>query len=153
MKKSTLYTLAAVALVGLLAVPFALAQHGHGMSPEGGPGIGMMFHRLQRAQQALGLSDQQVAQIQTIFQDVRAQNTPARQSLRAGMQQIAQTLLNDPNNVAAAQEQLDQQTEAERTVKLNMLHAASKALNVLTPDQRAKLSTFLQQRMNRRPQP
>ena len=149
MKKSTLYTLAAIALVALLAVPLAYAQRMRAMHDGVGPGMGMMFGRLQHAQQALGLSDQQVAELRAIFQDLRTQNEPYRQSLRGGMQQIAQTLINDPNNVAAAQSLIDQQSAAERSMKLNALNAASKALNVLTPDQRAKLSTLLQQRMNR----
>lgn len=152
MKKTTLYSIAVIALVGLLAVPFAYAQHMRAMH-NSGPGMGMMFGHLQRARQALGLSDQQVAGIRAIFQDLRTQNEPYRQSLRGGMQQIAQALLNDPNNVSAAQALIDQQTAAERSMKLNALSAASKALNVLTPDQRTKLSTLLQQRMNRQAQP
>lgn len=149
MKKGALYTVAAVVLVGLLAVPFAFAQHMGRMHAQGGPGFGMMFHGLQHAQQALGLSDQQVSDIKTIFQDLRQQNAASRQSLRGGMLQIAQTLINDPNNTQAAQALIDQQTAAERTMKLNTLNAVSRALNVLTPDQRAKLLTLVQQRMNR----
>lgn len=149
MKKTTMYTLAAMALVGLLAVPFAFAQHMHGMRAEGGPGMGMMFGRLQHAQQLLGLSDQQVSDIKAIFQDLRTQNAQYRQSLRSTHQQVAQILLSDPNNIAAAQALLDQQSAAERTVRLNALKSVSKALNVLTPDQRAKLQTVLEQRMNR----
>ena len=149
MKKGTLYTLAAVVLVGLLAVPFAFAQHMGRMHAQDGPGFGMMFHGLRHARQALGLSDQQVSDIRTIFQDLRQQNAASRQSLRGGMLQIAQTLINDPNNTQAAQALIDQQTAAERTMKLNTLNAVSRALNVLTPDQRAKLLTIVQQRMNR----
>ena len=68
------------------------------------------------------------------------------------MQQIMQTLVKNPNDLAAAQALIDQQTEAERAMKSNMLNAASKALNVLTTDQRAKLSDLIQQHMANRPQ-
>lgn len=149
MKKRTLYVVAAIALAGLLAVPFAFAQHMGPMRAEGGPGMGMLFHGLQRAQQTLGLSDQQVASIQAIFQDLKQQNAPYRQSLRGGMLQIVQTLINDPNNLQAAQALIDQQTDAERAVKTNTLNAVSKGLNVLSADQRAKLLTIVQQRISR----
>ncbi len=100
----------------------------------------------------MGLSDQQVTDIRAIFQALREQNAPYRQSLRGTMQQVAQTLLNNPNDVAAAQALIDQQTESERAMKSNALNAAAKALNVLTPDQRTKLAGLLQERMNRRHQ-
>ena len=148
MKKRTLYIAGAAILALLLAVPFAFAQH-MGMRAEGGPGMGFMFHRFGQMKETLGLSDQQVSDIKAIFQTLRQQNAPVRQSLHGGMLQIAQTLLNDPNNVQAAQALIDQQTDAERTLKTNTLNAVSKALNVLTADQRAKLLTVVQQRMNR----
>jgi len=148
MKKQTLVIAAGVALVALIAVPFAFAQHGRGMHGEafGGP---MFLGHLQHVKQELGLSDQQASDIKTIFQNLRQQNQQYRQSMHSTMQQVAQILLNNPNDVASAQALIDQQTNAERTMKTNALNAASKALNVLTPDQRSKLSTMIQERMGR----
>jgi Spy/CpxP family protein refolding chaperone len=60
--------------------------------------------------------------------------------------QVAQTLISNPNDVAAAQAQLDQQNAVEATLKTNTLAAAARALNVLTPDQRAKVGEFLSKR-------
>ena len=148
MKKHTLAITAVIALAVLVAVPFAFAQHARGMHAEGFGGQMFLGH-LEHAQQALGLSDQQVSDIKAIFQDLRTQNQQFRQSQRATMQQVAQLLLNNPNDVASAQALIDQQTTDERTMKSNALNAASKALNVLTPDQRSKLSTMLQERMGR----
>jgi Spy/CpxP family protein refolding chaperone len=146
MKKRVLTITAAVALTALVAVPFAFAQH---MRMHGQAFGGAMFlGHLKRAQQVLGLSDQQVSDIKTIFTDLRQQNEQFRQSQRATMEQVAQILLNNPNDVASAQALIDQQTTAERTMKMNALTAMSKALNVLTPDQRAKAASMLQQRMN-----
>jgi len=144
MKKRTIIFTSAAAVILLLAVPFAMAQHrrGHGH----GHGAMMMFG-LQRAKTALGLSDQQAADIKQIFTDLRTQNEPYRASLRGGRQAIAQLLLANPNDIAGAQALIDKQTESERQMKTNALHAFSKALNVLTPDQRTKAASFLQQRM------
>lgn len=143
MKKRTLIFSATALVIVLAAVPFAMAQHMRGHRHGHG---GMMFG-LQRAKAALGLSDQQSADIKQIFTDLRTQNEPLRTSMKGGRQAIAQLLLANPNDVAGAQALLDKQLDAERQMKHNALVAASKALNVLTPDQRTKASAFLQQRM------
>ena len=142
MKKRTLIFSTVAIVIVLAAVPFAMAQHMRGHRGNGG-----MFFGLSRAKAALGLSDQQSADIKQIFTDLRTQNEPYRTSLRGGRQAIAQVLLANPNDVAGAQALLDKQLDAERQMKHNALIAASKALNVLTPDQRTKASAFLQQRM------
>jgi Spy/CpxP family protein refolding chaperone len=144
MKKRTLIFSIAAIVVVLAAVPFAMAQHRRGHRHDG-----MMFG-LGRAKAALGLSDQQAADIKQIFTDLRTQNEPYRASLRGGRQAIAQILLANPNDIAGAQALIDKQTEAERQMKTNALNAFSKALNVLTPDQRTKAAAFLQTRMARR---
>lgn len=146
MKKRTLILSAAALVIVIAAVPFAMAQHMRGHRHGHG---GMMFG-LQRAKAALGLSDQQSADIKQIFADLRTQNEPLRTSMRGGRQAIAQLLLANPNDVAGAQALLDKQLATERQMKLNALTAASKALNVLTPDQRTKAAAFLQQRMAKR---
>lgn len=151
MKKRTLIFSAAAIVIVLVAVPFALAQHmrgaGHGHGCIAGGNGMMMLGHLQRAKAALGLSDQQSADIKKIFADLRTQNAPYRASLRGGMQSVAQALIANPNDIAAAQALLDKQSEAEQQMKTNALNAASKAFNVLTPDQRAKAATFLLLRM------
>ena len=143
MKKRTLIFTSAAIVIVLLAVPFAMAQHRrHAHAHDA-----MMMFGLHRAKAALGLSDQQSANIKQIFTDLRTQNEPYRASLRGGRQAIAQVLLANPNDIAGAQALIDKQTEAERQMKINALNAFSKALNVLTPDQRTKAASFLQQRM------
>ena len=149
MKTRTVLFSAAAVLLVVLVVPFAFAQRGRGMHEHGDM---MMFGHLQKAKDALGLSDQQMTDIKAIFQQLHDQNAQYRQQVHGGMQQIMQTLVKNPNDLAAAQALIDQQTEAERAVKSNMLNAVSKALNVLTTDQRAKLSDLIQQHMANRPQ-
>ena len=149
MNKKYLTIAAVIVALVVIAAPFALAQRMHG-GPHGmGAGElgGVMFlGHLQQAKHALGLSDQQVSDIETIFKDLRTQNQPYRESLHGNMQQIATILINNPNDIAAAQALIDKQTETERQLKTNALLAASKALNVMTPDQRGKLQTFLNER-------
>jgi len=145
MKKRTLIFSAAAILIVLVAVPFAVAQHQRGAHRHGG----MPFGRLIRAKAFLGLSDQQVASIKTIVADLHTQNEPYRASLRGGRQAIAQLLLANPNDIAGAQALIDKQSDAERQIKSNVLQAVSKALNILTPDQRAKAAAFLKERAAR----
>jgi len=153
MKKRTWGFTAAGALVVMLAVPFAYAQH---MRHRGGPGgehgeFGsvMMLGHLERVKQAAGLSDQQVADIKAIFENLKQQNAPYHDAIRGGMASVAQTLLNNPNDLAAAQAILDRQSQAEQSMKSNALAAASKALNVMTPDQRIKLADHLKDHLAR----
>ncbi|HEY2829667.1 MAG TPA: periplasmic heavy metal sensor [Thermoanaerobaculia bacterium] len=149
MSKRTIVLFAILALLALAAVPFVYAQgfHRHHASAGGGAFGGMMFFgHTERVKAALDLSDAQVEQLKAIAKEVRTQNAPYRQQLRDARLQVAQALLANPNDTAAAQALIDQQTSAERTVKMNVLAGVSKALNVLTPDQRAKASQFLADR-------
>ena len=81
------------------AVPFLYAQP---MRHHGGGEFGF-FGRLDKAKDKLGLTDDQVAQIKAIGQDLKTKNAPYRDQARGGFQSIATTLLNNPNDVAAAQ--------------------------------------------------
>lgn len=148
MKKHTIAMAAAVALIAVVAVPLAFAQHEHHMRGDGLGGTMFLGH-LNHMKGQLGLTDQQTSDIKAIFQQLHQQNQPYRDSMRSTMHQVAQTLLNNPNDVAAAQALINQQADAERTMKLNALNAASKALNVLTADQRTKLSTMMQEHTGR----
>ena len=147
MNKKHLTIAGVIAALVIVAAPFALAQRMH--AAHGGPGGdlgGVMFlGHLQRAKHALGLSDQQVTDIENIVHDLRAQNQTYRESLHGAMADIATTLINNPNDIAAAQALLDKQEATEHQMKVNALQAASKALNVLTPDQRAKLGDFIKE--------
>ena len=152
MRKRVLVTTGVIALVALIAVPLAFAQRMHamhGMQDGSMPGAMMLGH-LAHAKAELGLSDQQSADIKAVFQSLREQNKTYRQSMHSTMSQVAQILIKNPNDVASAQALLDQQLENERVMRTNALNAASKALNVLTPDQRTKLSTMVHEHLDRR---
>ena len=109
---------------------------GHGF------GFGFMSH-IGRLKEDLNLTDAQAEQIRTIFRDAREQNKELRGQMHDGFKGVAEKLIANPNDLAGAQALIDQQAAAERTLKMNMLNAASKALNVLTPEQRATLGQKL----------
>ncbi len=150
MKKRVLIAAGAIALAAILAsVPFAFAQHSmmrHGDAD--GPGMMFLGH-LRHLKSDLGLSDDQATQIKTILQSLHDQNAAYRDQVRGGMQQVAQALIKDPTDLTGAQAIIDQQTATENAMKKNALAAASKALQVLTADQRVKLQSIVQERIQK----
>ena len=97
----------------------------------------------------LDLTDAQVDQLKEIAKATHEQNGQYREQIHGTLKQVATVLLTNPNDIAGAQAVLDQQAAAEKALKSNLLVAASKALNVLTPEQRTKLALHLAERGNR----
>ncbi len=146
MKTRNLVIITVVALA-LLTAPFVLAGPRGRMHREGGFGaLAMLGH----AREELNLTDDQVDQIKSIFRQVHEQNAAHRDQLRGGLKEITAALLKNPDNIAGAEAILDQQTQAERAMKLNLLNATSKALNVLSADQRVKLGSMIEERQSHR---
>jgi Spy/CpxP family protein refolding chaperone len=113
---------------------------GHGFG--GGHGFPLFGH-LREISRELDLSEAQKEQIHAIMRESREQNKQYREQLHGGFTSVARLLIENPNNVAGAQALLDQQAAAERALKQNMLASASRALNVLTPQQRTKLAQVI----------
>jgi Spy/CpxP family protein refolding chaperone len=128
-----------LALILTLTTMSALARPGHGM-----------FRNIDRVREELNLSDNQVAQIKVIFAELREQNREYRESMRGGFGDVAEALLANPNDLAAAQKLIEEREAARSAMKANRLNAMSKALNVLTAEQRAKLSEIVAKRAERR---
>lgn len=139
----------ATAVPVINAAPGRRGPGGHG-GPGGGFGAGILFAHLQHLADELELSDAQTDQIRGIASALREQNKPYREQLHGGFGDVAQALINNPNDLTAAQALLDQQSAAERAMKANVLAAASKALNVLTPAQRSELAEIVKERAQRR---
>jgi Spy/CpxP family protein refolding chaperone len=143
--RSTRLIAASIVVLSLAAVPFVYAgPHGRRGGELGA--LGALLH----ARAELDLSDAQVTSIKAIFRDLREQNAPHREQLRGGRDSIIETLLANPNDVAVAQAQLDRHAAAEKAMKTNVLTAAAKALNVLTPAQRVKLAEMRGEHRERR---
>jgi Spy/CpxP family protein refolding chaperone len=150
--KKRLILIAAVALIaGAFAlVPLIHADPGRArMGHHGFGGMGFFGH-LEQVADELELSEQQVEQIKAIFGELHEQNDQYRDQMHGGFLSAAETLLANPNDLAGAQARLDAQLANEKTLRSNMLVAVSKALNVLTADQRAKLQQMVQQRAEKR---
>jgi Spy/CpxP family protein refolding chaperone len=162
MKKRIAIAATILAVTALAAVPFLFAGPGHGgrMSHMGrmghmgehGGGFGFLGGGRHLAFLAgkLDLTEQQTDQIKAIFADLHEQNAQYRESMHGGFKAVADALLKNPNDLAGAQALLDQQAASERAMKQNMLAATSKALNVLTTEQRAELSKIIAEHGQRR---
>ncbi len=149
MKKRIAIAVSILAVAAIAAVPFVYAGPHRGMRAHGGGGGFGFFgggRHLEHLAEELKLSDQQVEQIKGIFTDLHAQNKQYREGMHDGMKAIVDTLLKNPNDTAAAQALIDQQTANERALKTNTLTATSKALNVLTAEQRTQLSQLIEER-------
>ena len=160
MKKRYAIIAAVIAVAVLAAVPFVHAGPGrvpgghgpgmHGMHGGAGFGAGMLFGHLRQVAEEIELSDAQKDEIKSIFAELHTQNEAYHDQLRGGFHAVAETLLKNPNDLAGAQALLDSQAAAEKAMKANMLTAMSKALNVLTAEQRAELATKIQEHSERR---
>lgn len=148
MKKTLKITGIVAVVLALAAVPFVYAGQRHGQGMAMGMGLGPLGH-LGKIQKELDLSDRQVSEIKAIFAALHQENAQYRDQLRGGFDNVISTLLRNPSDIGAAQAIIDQQAQTERALKSNILNAASKALNVLTPEQRDKLGTIISERRAR----
>ena len=140
MKTRLAIAAAVLALTALVAVPILHAGPGGHRGPGGHGGFGMIGAHLRHLAEDLDLTDAQKEQIHAIFADLHKQNEQYHDSMHDGLKSVAETLLKNPNDLTAAQAIIDQQAAAENAMKRNMLTATSKALNVLTAEQRAELA-------------
>ena len=156
MKRRNIIIASITAAVMLAAVPLLHGAPGmrhRGPGAHGGPGgfgAGILLGHLQHLRNDLDLSDAQVDQIRGIVSAMREQNAPYREQLHSGFGSVAQALIDNPNDLSRAQALIDQQAAAERAMKANVLAAASKALNVLTAEQRTELAEIVRKRSERR---
>ena len=153
MRKRTVLIALAIAALAAVPIVYAGARAGralhHGFAMQHGFGHDMMVGHLAHLKEELDLTDAQADQIKTIFKETRAQNKQYRQQLHGTYKNVARTLLDDPQNVAAAQALINQQSEAERALKASLVNGAAKALAVLTPEQREKLQGKLAAHLER----
>lgn len=141
-------TVAAVPLFIYAGPGKHLARGMHGMHGGGMHGMGFLAH-LSGLRDELDLTDAQVDQLKSIMRETHEQNAHFRGEIHNTFKSVATTLLTNPNDVAGAQAVLDRQEANEKELKKNLLVAASKALNVLTPEQRTKLALHMAERANR----
>lgn len=151
MKKRIITLAAIVAIATLAAATYVHAGPGihRRAGGHGFHGMGILAH-LDHVKQELDLSDQQVDQIKAIVAETHEQNAQYREQMHGGLHQVLATLVANPNDLSGAQAVLDQQLANEKALKQSLLTATSKALNVLTAEQRGKLAQMMTERAERR---
>lgn len=142
-------------LVATLAVAAAYAggprhgRHGARMGM-GEAGLHGIFGRLGALREELGLTDQQVEQIRTIAREVRAANAGVRDDMHEGFGEVASILIADPDDLEKARVAMAEREAAMAKLKENVLQGTSRALKVLTPEQRVKLGEIVAEHKSRR---
>ncbi|CAN5405909.1 hypothetical protein BH09PSE6_BH09PSE6_10550 [soil metagenome] len=115
---------------------------GHGPMP-GGPGMGMLGGRLL---DKVGATADQKARIDQIMKSAKTDLSSQRDADRAGHDQMLK-LLSAPTVDRVAIEKLRVQQSAQRdAASRRMTQALADAADVLTPEQRAKVSVEIQDR-------
>ena len=156
----------ALALVGALVLALAMVAFSQGPQggpphggPHGGPGRpgGDMREHLEMMARELGLTDEQRAQVQKIHESFMENTKSLHDQLRAQRDNHPDPLAGsfDEAAVRAAAE-----ARAKIEVELEVAHARmmSQLINVLTPEQKARLKTLHQEmeqrhKEHRPPQP
>lgn len=103
----------------------------------------MFFVELRALRSELNLSPEQVGTLKAIGQTVRESNADYRASMKRVAAEAGLVLLGDPSNTEGA-EALLRRNDAERVaLRANVLEGISKAIKVLTPEQREILEKRL----------
>jgi Spy/CpxP family protein refolding chaperone len=141
-RKTTVILIVAAALT-VVAVPLTWAARHDGAGHQGRHfGMGRLA-RLAELKGELGLTDQQTAELREIALSVRAENAADRELVKSNLHRIATILVADPEATEEARAILNEQQAIEQRLKANVLEGVSEALEVLTPEQRAKLADRL----------
>lgn len=146
-KRLAILTLVIVAAAAAL---YAAPRHHMRGGGHGDFGAGFVLGHLHRIAGELDLTEAQKTQIHVILKETHQQNAQYREQMHGGFQSVARVLIANPNDLSGAQTILDQQSATERALKSNMIRAASRALNVLTPQQRTKLGEIVAERAEAR---
>jgi Spy/CpxP family protein refolding chaperone len=139
--------ISAALAIGLVATPLLLARGGDSRCLMG-MGAGHFGHHgggFGRVLRDLDLTAEQKTALHGIHDAARDQNKVAKEALHDGLMDAARILLADPNNVEGARTAIANREAAIREMKDNTLTAVSKALAVLTPEQRATLAARLEE--------
>ena len=133
MKRARTTWLTALALSTVLIVAGVAAAADSATSGTPPTGHGNRF------QQALGLTDDQMAAIRQVHAQQAPRQKQLRQSIRQGQAELRQLALNggDPAAIQAKQAEVGQLLNAALAMRVESLQAMAP---ILTPDQRAKLA-------------
>ena len=147
MKSSRWQFILAVLMLGLLATA-AVAQT---TSSVAGPGRGAfgLNHMLGFYTDYLDLTDVQQAQIKDIISKEKPTIQPLIEQLAASRQQLRQLESATPIDEAALRLAATQQSQTMAELRVQKAHIKNQVMQVLTPDQKAKLAKFTARRQQR----
>jgi periplasmic protein CpxP/Spy len=134
-----------VAVMGAIAVSQTVRRvhmHGEGMFGEGGPMMGH-FGR------ALNLTDAQRAQVKSIMAKEKPTFQPLMLQMAQSHQQLQQLLMSSGFDEAKVRELAAAQTQTMTELMVQRARVQSEMLQVLTPDQKTKLSTMMTEHSQR----
>jgi protein CpxP len=145
--KNRYLKLATGALALMLSAGAALAQtapsfHGRGEGVFGGPKFGFFGHQLD-------LTDAQKTQIKEIMTKEKPTLKPLMLQLGQSRSQLRQLELNSTFDEAQARTIAAQQTQTMTELAVQRARVEAELIQVLTPDQKTKLTQLWQQREQR----
>lgn len=129
-----------IALVVFASVAMAVSPRGSG---KWGSDMGFQAH-LDRLTTELNLTPSQVSQIRQIHQDFATATQATRDDLKAKKQQMMTLWTVQPVDVNAIKALAADIDRDKAAIRDRGIDAMAAGLNVLTPDQRAKLRTMMQ---------
>ena len=141
--KSMISLLSLVLLAGIALAQGGPPEHKFGRGGfHGGPMFGMLLHRLD-------LTDAQKAQVKQIMTQERPTLKPLMQQMAQGQNQLRQLELSGNFSEDQARTLATQQSQNMTELMVQRARIENEVIQVLTPDQKTKLTQMLQQRAAR----
>jgi len=147
--------LAVVAAIGVSQTVKRTRMRGDGMFAqgmfgEGMPGTGMHSgHMMGFLARKLDLTDAQQAQVKDILTKEKPTFQPLMLQMAQNHQQMRQMVMGTGFDEAKVRELASQQTQTMTELTVQRARVASELLQVLTPDQKAKLTTMINEHEQR----
>ena len=147
MMKSKYFKIAAIVLALAVMAAIAVSQtvrraHMRGDGMFGGPMLGYFVHKLD-------LTDAQQAQVKAIMAKEKPGLQPLMLQVAQGHSQLRDLVMSGTFDEAKARELASQQTQTMTELAVQHARIASEMVQVLTPDQKTKLTTLINQHEQR----
>ncbi len=145
--KTKYFKIAAVVLALTVVAGIAVSQtvrraHMRGDGMFGGPMLGYYVHKLD-------LTDAQQAQVKAIMAKEKPALQPLMQQVAQGHSQLRDLVMSGTFDEAKARELASQQTQTMTELTVQHARIASEMVQILTPDQKTKLTALINQHEQR----
>jgi Spy/CpxP family protein refolding chaperone len=145
--KTNYFKIAAVVVALTVVAGIAVSQtvrraHMRGDGMFGGPMLGYYVHKLD-------LTDAQQAQVKAIMAKEKPALQPLMQQVAQGHSRLRDLVMNGNFDEAKARELASQQTQTITELTVQHARIASEMVQILTPDQKTKLTALISQHEQR----